>query len=430
MGVLNNLAKKLYSLTGNIRLTETQRNYIWSTFGNFTANQFALNNKSLIHNSYESNVDCYAVIRKIIEVSKAIPWIVEQRQRDGSWIEITDTTIHELMATPNIIKKYTWDDIEEMILLHILANGNSYMVSETGIGATIIEEVDVLPSFSVCIETNGHFFNPSVYYKFELDRTKRTFDSEQVEHIKLFNPSYTTVTESMYGLSAIQVAAKVIQVSNDRWDADANLLQNRGAVGLITDKGNRPMTVEEAQQVQTSFDNQTAGTHNFGRVKVTNKDLNYIQMAMSPADLQLLEKGVVNLRSLCNVFGLDSSLFNDPDNKTYNNRKEAEKSMFTNAIIPLSGKIAEAHTRYIAKNHFPDGSVRMRQDFSNIEVLQENFADKAKTVVALKMAGIITENEARNIIDYESIVGGDTLKTQSTQSQLTPATDTGQQLII
>ena len=58
-------------------------------------------------------------------------------------------------------------------------------------------------------------------------------------------------------------------------------------------------------------------------------------MAMSSTDLQLVEKGVINLRAICNVFGLDSSLFNDPANKTFNNRKEAEKALYTNAIIPI-----------------------------------------------------------------------------------------------
>jgi HK97 family phage portal protein len=198
----------------------------------------------------------------------------------------------------------------------------------------------------------------------------------------------------LYGLSPIQVAAKVVQTSNDRWDADSNLLQNRGATGLITDKSNRPMSPEDASRVQSDFDAQTAGTRNFGKIKVTNKDLSYIQMGMSSIDLQLIEKGVVNLRAICNVFGLDSSLFNDPENKTYNNRLEAEKSMFTNAIIPLSNKIAECLTRFLCYNHYPNRNVRMRQDFSKVEVLQANFKEKSEIYNMLKNSGIVSANTA------------------------------------
>ena len=75
---------------------------------------------------------------------------------------------------------------------------------------------------------------------------------------------------------------------------------------------------------------------------------------------------------------MDSSLFYDPANKTFNNRKEAEKALFTNAVIPLSDKIASAHTRFIAKNHFPMQEVRMRQDFSEVEALQSDKKTEAE----------------------------------------------------
>ena len=162
------------------------------------------------------------------------------------------------------------------------------------------------------------------------------------------------------------------------------------------------MTGTEAGQVQSDFQSQTAGPSKFGMIKVTNKDLNYIQMAMSSADLQLIEKGVITLRAICNVFGLDSSLFNDPANKTFNNRKEAEKALYTNAVMPISKKMSANLTNFIARNHFPAGNVRMRQDFSEVEALQQDFNQRGSTVVALKNAGIITANEARVELDFQT----------------------------
>ena len=130
--------------------------------------------------------------------------------------------------------------------------------------------------------------------------------------------------------------------------------------------------------MQEAFELETAGPRNFGKIKVTNKDLSFIQMAMSSTDLQLVEKGVINLRAICNVFGLDSSLFNDPANKTFNNRAEAEKALYTNAVIPISEKKAAKHTQFIANSHYPDGSVRMRQDFSKTEALQKDKKTEAE----------------------------------------------------
>jgi len=241
-----------------------------------------------------------------------------------------------------------------------------------------IVEVDILPSPSVTATTSQNFFLPNIKYQFDLGSQSRKYNQEDLEHIRLFNPGYYSVQDSILGLSPIQVAARAVQVGNDRWDADANLLQNRGAIGLITDKSNRPMRDPEAQRMQEAFELETAGPHNFGKIKVTNKDLNFIQMAMSSTDLQLVEKGPITLRAICNVFGLDSSLFNDPANKTFNNRSEATKDLYTGAVIPMSNKKAAKHTQYIALNHYPDGSVRMRQDFSETEALQKDKKTEAE----------------------------------------------------
>lgn len=374
-------------------LSNTDRQQIWKMFGSFQSNQLALDGNNIISNSYEKNVDVYAVIKKVIDVTKSIPWIVEQKKGD-EWVLLEDNSIAELMANPNSTKGYTWNDVEEQILTYILTTGNAYLYGESQFNSSLIEEVDILPSNFVSIESNRNFFMPEYKYEFCLDGKSYLIEREKISHMRFFNPSYSTVEESLYGLSPIQVAAKVVQTGNDRWDADANLLQNRGAIGLITDKSNRPMLPDEAEKVQQDFNAQTAGTRNFGKIKVTNKDLAFIQMAMSSVDLQLIEKGVVNLRAICNVYGLDSSLFNDPENKTYNNRKEAEKSMFTNAIMPISDRVAESLTRFIAWNHYPAKNVRMRQDFSSVEVLQENFKEKAEIFAMLRQAGIISANTA------------------------------------
>jgi HK97 family phage portal protein len=382
MGVINDLSSfvkdyKAFSLyKKSLHSMNTTNISEWKPF------KFAFDKETPLDDTYESNVDAYSVIRKIVEVFKSVNWIVEQRQSDGSFIQVENTTIHDLMANPNMGKSYTWQDIDEQLVVYLLCNGNSYLYGEELSGK--IQEVDVLPSTYVTPQTNDDFFMPNVRYKFKFDKNKRTFDNEELEHTMLFNPSYCTTEESFNGLSVFEVARRVIEVGNDRWDADAHLLKNRGVAGMITNKSNRPMTNEEAAKIQSGFDANNTGTDKFGKVRVTNQDLSFIQMAMSSTDLQLVEKGVITLRAMCNVLGLDSSLFNDPANKTFNNRKEAEKAMYTNAIIPLAEKIAEKHTKFIAKNHYPEGNYRMRKDFSKVPALQDDMkaeAEKDKIVM-------------------------------------------------
>ena len=390
---------------GKINLTDNNRELIYKLFGSFGVNRLGSSDRAFLEEGYEGNVDVYAVIKKITDTYKAVPTIVERKVGD-EWELVEDSLIHDLMNNPNPGKGYTWDDVDEMIATYLLANGNSYLVGQEGLFNSRIAEVDVLPAPNVTINSNNDFFMPNLKYHFELNNQRLQFESETVEHIRFFNPSFMSATESFKGLSPIEVASRVVKVGNDRWDADANLLQNRGAIGLVTDKSNRPMTPEEARQVQAGFDRDTAGTNNYGKIKVTNKDLSYIQMAMSSADLQLIEKNVINLRSICSVYGVDSSLFNDPANQTYNNRKEAEKALYTNAIMPMAKKISQKHTNFIAKNLMGDG-YRMRKDFDGIEALQTDKKQEAeKDKIVLDGVSVIMNmpisSEAKSLLLVDS----------------------------
>ena len=390
---------------GKINLTDNNRELIYKLFGSFGVNRLGSSDRAFLEEGYEGNVDVYSVIKKIADTYKAIPTIVERKVGD-EWELVEDSLIHDLMANPNPGKGYTWDDIDEMIATYLLANGNSYLVGQEGLFNSRIAEVDVLPAPNVTINSNNDFFMPNIKYYFELNNQRLQFESEQIEHIRFFNPSFMSVQDSFKGLSPIEVASRVVKVGNDRWDADANLLQNRGAIGLVTDKSNRPMTPDEARQVQAGFDRDTAGTNNYGKIKVTNKDLSYIQMAMSSADLQLIEKNVINLRSICSVYGVDSSLFNDPANQTYNNRKEAEKALYTNAIIPLARKISQKHTKFIAENLMGAG-YRIIKDFEKIEALQTDKKQEAeKDKIVLEGVNTIVNmpisSEAKSLLLIDS----------------------------
>jgi len=353
-----------------------------------------------IREGFEQNVDFYALIKKLVDVYNDVPYVSEIKIGDG-WEPLDNPTYQGLLDNPNKGKQYTWNDIDERLLIYLIATGNSYLHGEVLNGR--IEEVDVLPSNHVCVSTSSNFFLPNPKYLFEIDTTKKSFDQDEISHTLLFNPSYQSVEDSFNGLSLIQVAAMPVRVGNDRWDADANLLQNRGAIGLISDRSNSPMTAKEAEAAQIEYDRRTTGTDKFGKTIVTNKDLNFIQTAMSSTDLQLVEKGVVGLRAICNVLGFDSSLFNDPANKTFNNRKEAEKAMYTNAIMPWGERLVNSHNQFIVKSHYPDGNVRLRKDYSEVEALQADKkleAEKDKKVMdgINVVANMPISNDAKTIL--------------------------------
>lgn len=377
MGLLDTFKRFTLSLTNNDRRT------IQKLFGSFHANSFAMSDDNYLQHGYEQNVDVYSVIKKIVDTSKTQKLVIEQKDDEG-WQELKDTTLHQVLAMPNKTKGYTFEDVLEMLLIYLLSNGNGVLHGTRPAGFNAIEELDVLPSNHVCVDSNDNFFMPELKYSMQLAGKKYKFDTEDIGHIRYFNPLYNTVDASFWGLSPIQVAAQVVQSGNDRWQADANLLQNRGAIGLVTDRSAHGMLEDEAEKVQEAFQRRVGGTSNFGKTIVTNQNLDYIQMAMSSQDLQLIEKGVINLRAMASVYGVDSSLFNDPANKTFNNRKEAEKALYSNAVMPTLDKVESELNRWLVPSHFPEQEVRVRFDYSNVPALQtdqKTEAEKDKIVL-------------------------------------------------
>jgi phage portal protein BeeE len=71
------------------------------------------------------------------------------------------------------------------------------------------------------------------------------------------------------------------------------------------------------------------GASKFGKAIATSANVDFIQMGMDATQLKIIESAVMKLRDLCNLYGVDSSLFNDPANKTYNNRNRPIKLITT-----------------------------------------------------------------------------------------------------
>jgi phage portal protein BeeE len=167
------------------------------------------------------------------------------------------------------------------------------------------------------------------------------------------------------------------------------------------------------------------GASKFGKAIATSANVDFIQMGMDATQLKIIESAVMKLRDLCNLYGVDSSLFNDPANKTYNNRKEAEKSMFTNAVIPVNQKDIQSLSEWLLPgwNERDNTTYEIRQNLSSIPVLHEDEDKRAakqekvsKIFISILEAQISNEQKVFSLmrsLDYsedeaKEIVGNET----------------------
>ena len=87
------------------------------------------------------------------------------------------------------------------------------------------------------------------------------------------------------------------------------------------------------------------------------------------------------------VYGVNSALFNDPDNKTYNNMKEAKKEMLTQVILPELVLLRDAFNRFFAaemgKDYYIDFDItifpELQEDMKSLPYKIINSNGKPKT---------------------------------------------------
>lgn len=356
----------------------------------------------IVNESYARSCDVYAIVSYLARNASSIKWHVKEFDQDGNHVIVEDSILNKILEKPNV--NQTWTEFLEEHYIYRLLTGDSYIHGVKPEGFNYFAELKNLMSQFVEIKTpNGDPYSQIVEGYSYMQQFIKTYEPEEILHT--FYPNPCDTQPSLYGLSPLEATLKVWKTSNERWTASAHVLKNRGVSGILTDNSDRPMTPEQAKVMQEQANKRLGGSDKFGQVLVSNKKLDFIKMGLSPQDMELLDLGVLTLRALCNAYHVDSSMFNDPANKTYNNRKEAQKAMWTDAILPEVYKTQNALNEWLVKpiSEFENRNLYLSPELSNIEALQTDLTQLSERLVKLRMAGIISGNDARKELGLDTI---------------------------
>lgn len=334
----------------------------------------------IIKGAYSGNGDVYSIIKKIADNAKKIPR--ELWKKDGDeWEQVTDGPLWEIV-TKQPSKHQNIHDFIEASVSNLLLTGNSFRRSRGAIGFPKDLIFEILPVNNSIVTVNcvlEDFNYVPKNYELVIDRSKLIVDPEKMNHTKLFNPTEDGLIKCM-GLSPLQAGVLDLVANHDNKTAQSVIVKNQGIRGMITSRSDRAQTKEERDQIQEAADMRMFGAKKFGKAIATSANVDWIQMGMDPTQLKILDSLVISLRGLCNLYSVDSSLFNDPANQTYNNRKEAVKAMFSDAVVPANEKDIESLSSWLLPgwNKADNTTYQIRQDLSVIPVLHADENEKAK----------------------------------------------------
>jgi len=375
------------------------------------------NGEEQVKAGYSGNDIVYSIIRLITDKVKQAPWqeyrIVDETsyKRYTAAIKSKDVNISgkqlaelhtkalepvktggrisELIKYPNPTD--SWGDLIEAYSAFKLITGNAYVYGKQipmGINKGAPLELWVMPSqyMSIIADLNVFPILPTGYQLYL--QFLQQFTAPEILHDKYFNPNWNIVGSQLYGLSPLQAAAKVLTRSNEGKQAAVSNYQNGGPKGIlfVADERYDPLqSVQEAQDIRKSLA-RNQGAKNVNQIEASGYKVDYVPLGLSPVDLDLLNAENMDLRALCNVYGVPSQLLNDPDNKTYSNTKEGEKALTVRCALPMLASIRDQFNRKFMKDW---GSQKTVIDF-DISVYGELQEDKAQQVAWLKDAPIKT----------------------------------------
>lgn len=325
---------------------------------------------------YSGNDIVYSIIRLIVDKVKLAPWFEYEIKDERSYkqynaimsrpdliqdwksvealhykalkIATTKSNLSYLLERPN--REDCWSDIVEGWATFKLATGNAYIYGKSvpaGDNKGQPLEVYNLPSqyMSILADLNTFPIQPKSYQLYM--QYYQWFPYEEIVHDKYFNPNWSIVGIQLYGFSPLQAAAKVLTRSNEGKQAAVSNYQNGGPKGMlfVADERYDPnQTVQEAIDIKKQLA-RNQGSKNVNQVETSGYKVGYVPLGLSPVDLDLLNAENMDLRALCNIYGVPSQLLNDPDNKTYNNTKEGEKALTVRCALPMLKSISDQFNR-------------------------------------------------------------------------------------
>jgi|MDSV01.1.fsa_nt_gb HK97 family phage portal protein len=296
---------------------------------------------------------------------------------------------------------------------YLLISGNNYMLSVSGDRTPPTELYNLRPD-RIKIRTGSramplsydYVLNGNVVESYQVDQAS---GNAKVKHTKLFNP-----LNDYYGMSPISACSVDIDQHNLANKHNVNLLQNgarpSGAV-IFKPKdetgGHVQLSDVQRDQLVNDINQRFSGTGNAGKPMLLEGDFDWKEMGLSPKDMDFIQLKNMSAKDIALVYGVPSQLIGIPDAQTYSNFSEAKLALYNETIIPLLDRFQSDLNEWLTPMFGDD--LELRYDIDSIPAMAEQRRRVFESVTQGVQNGILTRNEAREQLGYETIDGADSL---------------------
>ena len=232
-----NYLQKLALKFANIQTFQVGKSSFYGTENGFSFNGLQQDG-NLINEGYVSNTDVFSIVKKHTETASSIPFILSEIDKDGRKEAVTSGEYYDLLQQPNSTQSIK--EWKEQATGFLLITGDMFLNNLVGVGSTVVDEINILESQLTEVQVSK--LNEVTGYKWDLNGLKRSYTTDEVTHLKYFNPSKLGII-SHRGLSPIQAGYATLSGSNDLETAKASFWKNKGAAGMLKNHPRGLMTL-------------------------------------------------------------------------------------------------------------------------------------------------------------------------------------------
>ena len=338
----------------------------------------------------------YAATRLIAETISSLPLSMYRINHDGSREKVTDHAIIKLLAyRPNY--RQTRIEFFETFMLNLVSDGNAYChityANDSTKSRIISLQVINSASMTPVLDDQGRL----TYEWMKKPNQKVILSEDHVWHVKLFGTG-------IKGLSPLQAASKSIGMALAAGDRASDLMGKESpAGGLFLKEGRNPN--ETQRNVLRS---ETAKMINGDEVPVFPDGIDFKELKLTPAELELISTMRYGLEDIARIYGVPSVLINDQSASTVwgSGIYELIQASYKFNFRPYLEKIELSLLVNFLPAHEWD-KYEFEFDFSAL--LRASEKDRVEMNAKKIQTGQRTSNECRLSEGFPAKDGGDTL---------------------
>lgn len=248
------------------------------------------------------------------------------------------------------------------------------------------------------IITNDNYLDPILGYSYNFSGDLKAFEKDEIYHIKTGNPVRIDNTFwYLYGLSPLAAYLESIRTIDEAAKQTSKQMKNGGVFGILSPRDKEDQwTPAQRNALSDRIKEARISNDELTRIFPSAISLNWQQIGLSSADLQLIEQKKVSQQDIYRAYHVPFE-YASGDNSTFNNGETSMKKLGYDAVAPVCNALSRMLTNFVGK---PYGDYIIELDYTQLPEMAVNMKDVSDYVSKLVDKGILTRDEARTALKY------------------------------